>query len=78
MHDNPPGALFLRLLMATYFCAGVGYVISATFIVAIVNRLPGMEGQGSWIFLVIGLGLLYWEPLQLKRASRRALEVARG
>jgi lipopolysaccharide export system permease protein len=32
------------------------------------------------IFLVIGLGLLYWEPMRLKLASRRsaALEVARG
>jgi lipopolysaccharide export system permease protein len=38
---------------------------------------------GLWwvhgLFLVIGLGLLYWEPLRLKMASRRsALEVARG
>ena len=39
---------------------------------------------GLWwvhaIFLFIGLGLLYWEPLRLKMASRRAaaLEVARG
>ena len=31
------------------------------------------------LHLVIGLGLLYWEPLRLKMASRRsALEVARG
>ncbi|MNF79394.1 hypothetical protein D3C84_616070 [compost metagenome] len=38
---------------------------------------------GLWwvhgIFLAIGLGLLYWEPLRLKMASRRStLEVARG
>ena len=38
---------------------------------------------GLWwvhgLFLVIGLGLMYWEPLRLKLASRRsAEEMARG
>lgn len=55
MHDNPPSPLFLRIFMAAYFCAGFGYVISATFIVAIVNGLPGLAGQGGLAFLVIGL-----------------------
>lgn len=55
MADRPPTAAFLRVFMAAYFFAGVGYVVSATFIVAIVNRLPGLAGQGSLTFLVIGL-----------------------
>ncbi len=55
MHDNPPSPLFLRIFMAAYFCAGFGYVISATFIVAIVNGLPGLAGQGALAFLAIGL-----------------------
>lgn len=55
MADQPPSALFLQLLMAAYFCAGVGYVVSTTFIVAIVDHLPGLAGQGSRVFLVIGL-----------------------
>jgi len=55
MHDNPPSPLFLRLFMAAYFCAGFGYVISATFIVAIVNGLPGLAGQGALAFMAIGL-----------------------
>ena len=58
MHDNPPSPLFMRVFMASYFCAGVGFVVSATFIVAIVNRLPGLEGQGSWSFLAIGLAAM--------------------
>ena len=55
MTDRPPSRLFLRLFMAAYFCAGVGYVINATFIVAIVNQLPGLAGKGYWTFLVLGL-----------------------
>ena len=55
MVDRPPSQTFLRLLMAAYFCAGVGYVVSATFIVAIVDQLPGLQGKGSWTFMVLGL-----------------------
>ena len=55
MVDKPPSPAFLRLFMAAYFCAGVGYVVSATFIVAIVDQLPGLEGKGSWTFMVLGL-----------------------
>lgn len=54
-HDSPPTPAFLRLFMAAYFCAGIGYVVSTTFIVAIVERLPGLEGQGKWAFLAIGI-----------------------
>ena len=55
MVDRPPSPTFLRLFMAAYFCAGVGYVVSATFIVAIVEQLPGLQGKGSWTFMVLGL-----------------------
>ncbi len=55
MHDNPPSRLFLGIFMASYFCAGFGYVVSATFIVAIVDHLPGLAGQGGLAFLAIGL-----------------------
>jgi predicted MFS family arabinose efflux permease len=56
MQDAPPAPAFLRLLMAAYFCAGVGYVVSGTFIVAIVDRVPGMAGHGTLVFLFVGLG----------------------
>ncbi|WP_372983181.1 YbfB/YjiJ family MFS transporter, partial [Marinobacter sediminum] len=45
----------MRLFAIAYFCAGVGYVVSATFIVALVDELPGLEGKGVWAFLVMGL-----------------------
>lgn len=56
MVDKPPSTLFMRLFMAAYFCAGVGYVVSATFIVAIVEHLPGLAGRGNLVFLAIGIG----------------------
>ncbi len=55
MVDNPPSPAFMRLFMAAYFCAGVGYVVSATFIVAIVEQLPGLSGSGTIAFMLLGL-----------------------
>jgi Uncharacterised MFS-type transporter YbfB len=46
-----------RLLLGAYFCAGIGYVVSATFIVAIVDRSPNLTGYGDLVFFVIGLGV---------------------
>ncbi len=54
MKDRPPTALVRSLLMGFYFCAGVGFVVTSTFIVAIVNSLPGLEGSGFWVFLIVG------------------------
>ena len=80
MHDNPPSPLFLRLLMASYFCAGVGYVVSATFIVAIVNGLPGLEGKGSWSFMAIGLAAapacIMWDLIARRIGDLNALTLA--
>ncbi len=56
LEDRPPSPLFMRLFMAAYFCAGVGYVVSATFIVAIIEHLPGLAGHGNLVFLAIGIG----------------------
>ncbi len=56
LQDRPPPVVFSRLLMAAYFCAGVGYVISATFIVAIVNEQSHSANAGNWVFLVLGAG----------------------
>ncbi|MFP4138724.1 MAG: YbfB/YjiJ family MFS transporter, partial [Halomonas sp.] len=52
---RPPSRTFMRLMLAAYFCAGYGYVISATFIVAIVEREPLLAGAGNWTFALVGL-----------------------
>jgi hypothetical protein len=53
--DYHPSVLLIRLLLAAYFCTGIGYVISATFIVAIIDALPELSGSGNLTFLVVGL-----------------------
>lgn len=80
MVDNPPDKVFLTIFMAAYFCAGVGYVVSATFIVAIVNHLPGLEGKGSLSFLVLGLSAapacFNWDLIARKVGDLNALLAA--
>lgn len=55
LSDRPPQKSFLALFMLSYFCAGIGYVVSATFIVALIDQMPGLEGKGTWAFLLLGL-----------------------
>lgn len=80
LEDNPPSPLFLRLFMASYFCAGVGYVVSTTFIVAIVNHLPGMAGHGTKVFLAIGIGAapacISWDFIARRTGQLNALILA--
>ena len=63
--------------MLAYFCAGVGYVVSATFIVAIVDQLPGLEGKGAWTFMVLGLAAapacIIWDLIARRIGDLKAL-----
>ncbi|MFN4329419.1 MAG: YbfB/YjiJ family MFS transporter [Limnobacter sp.] len=55
MSLKPPSDRTMNLMVATYFCAGFGYVLSATFIVAILEKLPLLTGRGSWVWVIVGL-----------------------
>lgn len=80
MRDNPPSTLFLSLFMAAYFCAGFGYVVSATFIVAIVDHLPGLAGQGTLVFMAIGVAAapacINWDLIARRTGELNALILA--
>ncbi|WP_299181585.1 YbfB/YjiJ family MFS transporter [uncultured Neptuniibacter sp.] len=80
MQDNPPSKRFMYLMLAAYFCAGWGYVISATFIVTIVERLPSLEGYGSIMFLILGLSAapacINWDLIARKTGVLTALLIA--
>jgi len=78
---NPRQGRFLKLLPAILlYMAYLALLIAARGALD-KGRIP--QALGLWwvhgVFIMIGLGLLYWEPLRLKWASRRAAQgVARG
>ncbi|MBU6357813.1 MAG: YbfB/YjiJ family MFS transporter [Rhodospirillales bacterium] len=72
--DTPPVARWMALFVAAYFCAGVGYVVSATFIVALVAHLPALRGMGNLVWVVVGLGAIPTAPLW-DRVARRTGDI---
>lgn len=76
---NPRQGRFLKLLPAILLYMAYLTMLIAARVALEKGKLP--IALGLWwvhgLFLLIGLGLMYWEPLKLKRAARRA-EVARG
>ena len=71
---------FLWLMLACYFCAGYGYVINATFIVTIVERMPGLSGSGNLSFVLLGLAatpaVLLWDLIARKSGYLKAIMLA--
>ncbi len=45
----------IGLLTAAYFLEGLGYIVTATFLVAIVTHTPGMAGWGAASWITVGL-----------------------
>lgn len=77
-----PSRRWLGLLLASYFCAGFGYVISATFIVDIVEKMPLLAGQGALVWILIGVAAipssLLWDRLASALGQIQALLLAYG
>lgn len=77
-----PSTRWMVLMIATYFCGGFGYVISATFIVAIVEALPQLVGSGGWVWVVVGLAAVpssfVWDKLSNLLGDVEALMLAYG
>lgn len=82
MPGERPSRRWLGLLMASYFCAGFGYVVSATFIVDIVEKMPLLRGQGALVWVVVGVAAvpssLVWDRLAARLGQVRALLLAYG
>lgn len=79
-NDTPPSSGYLRIFMMAYFCAGVGYVVSATFIVAIVDGLPTLQGNGNLAFMLLGIGAapacIIWDKIARAYGDTNALIIA--
>lgn len=80
MQDIPPTRKFMWLMLTAYFCAGYGYVISATFIVTIVERIPQLTGMGALTFAVVGLAaapaVMNWDLIARRVGYLNALIMA--
>lgn len=78
--DMPPTKVFTWIIMAAYFCAGYGYVVSATFIVDIVEGLPSLSGHGQQVFIVLGLAatpaVILWDRLARRLGYLKTLLLA--
>lgn len=77
-----PARRWMGLMLAMYFCAGWGFVISATFTVAIVERQPLLAGQGPWAWLLVGLAatpaVFLWDRVARRLGELNALLLAFG
>lgn len=78
--DNPPGKTFKLLMMLAYFCAGYGYVVSSTFIVDIVEGVEGLQGQGGFAFILVGIAAtpaaIIWDRIARNIGYLKALFAA--
>lgn len=82
LEDNPPPINWLWTLYAAYFCAGFGYVISATFLVAIVESQEAYRGSGGMVWMITGLAAapacIIWDKVARKIGQLQALFIAFG
>ncbi|MEO8715880.1 MAG: YbfB/YjiJ family MFS transporter [Acetobacteraceae bacterium] len=78
---RPPGPA-LALLFGAYFLEAVGYIVTGTFLVAIVNRTPGLEATGATVWIVVGLAAVpaavLWAAAATHLGLARALALAYG
>ena len=67
-------------MVTSYFAAGWGFVISATFTVAIVEREPALAGQGPWAWALVGIAatpaVFLWDRIARVLGDIRALMLA--
>jgi MFS family permease len=73
---------WMLTMLGSYFAAGWGFVISATFTVAIVEREPALAGQGALAWAMVGLAAMptvfLWDKVARRVGDTRALLLAFG
>ena len=79
---SAPGRRWMVLMCASYFCAGWGFVVNATFTVSIVEHQPLLAGQGPWAWLLVGLAatpaVFAWDRVARRTGELPALVIALG
>jgi MFS family permease len=71
------GFTMIRPLAAAYFFEGLGYIVTATFIVAIIAVTPGLESFAPYSWVAVGLAAVpstvFWPWLARRTGAKRAL-----
>ena len=74
------GSHGIAQLALAYTCEGFGYIISATFLVAMVGRTPGIEQYASLSWVVVGLAAapstILWQQAARRIGVQRAAVIA--
>ncbi len=87
MHSRTTNALQgrgLKLLIVwiflAYFCAGLGYVVSATFLVAVLKAIEHLRAYGDWAWVLVGLAAapssIIWAAIARRLGDFPALMLA--
>jgi predicted MFS family arabinose efflux permease len=70
------------LVVAGYGCAGLGYIVSMTFLPAIIRATPGMQQFAAWSWVILGLAVipssLFWSWAAQRWGEVPALLAAYG
>jgi len=78
----PLSRRWMWTMALSYFAAGWGFVISATFTVSIVEREPSLAGQGALVWTLVGLAAMpavfLWDRVARQIGDIRALLLAFG
>ena len=78
--DQTSELSIIWLLAIAYFFEGLGYIVTATFIVAIVAMTPGLEAFAPYCWVVVGLSAIpstiFWPRLARRVGNKRALLAA--
>ncbi|MFO7831836.1 MAG: YbfB/YjiJ family MFS transporter [Desulfuromonadaceae bacterium] len=68
------------MLATAYFLNGLGYIVTATFLVAIIATAPGLENMAPYSWVAVGFAAipstLLWPHLARRIGNRRALTAA--
>jgi len=77
LSDHPPSSAFLNGFMLAYFCAGVGFVVCATFIVALIKQHSHLAAYADWAFVLVGVcatpACLVWDAIARRIGILNAL-----
>ncbi|MBW2475346.1 MAG: YbfB/YjiJ family MFS transporter [Deltaproteobacteria bacterium] len=74
---TPVSLSSVRLLAVGYFFEGLGYIVTATFLVAIISMTPGLEDFAPYSWVAVGLvavpSTIFWPYLGRRIGNRKAL-----